>query len=184
MLTIVIKAYCVNVVVDIKPIYLGKLYFKIISTIQIKSISVLQKYIKLSKFTLSKLNQLPDQLKNTDFTQRKIKMQHVLGWSIKKCKVWLLFEMCSSSFHKPQLLVTSSKRKSVPLQCLQRTKSLISSCRRIGKTILQHLLVKPSDICCCSLLSEAATRSVLQKKVFLKSLQISQVQTCFGVSFY
>ena len=39
-------------------------------------------------------------------------------------------------FPKPWLLVTFSESKSVPPQCLQTTKSLISSCRRIGETIL------------------------------------------------
>ena len=53
-----------------------------------------------------------------------------------------------------------SPSKSVPGQCLQMAKSVISSCRRIGENILLQLLAKPSDNCSCSLFSEAATRGV------------------------
>ena len=35
----------------------------------------------------------------------------------------------------------------------------------------------------CLSISEAATGGVLQKKVFLKIVQISQEDTCVGVSF-
>ena len=63
MLTILIKAYCVNIVVDIKLIYLNKRYL-----FQNK-INYLDKTycftkIKPSKHTLHKLSWLPDQARN------------------------------------------------------------------------------------------------------------------------
>ena len=45
--------------------------------------------IKLSKHTLYKLNWLPDYCKIVGFMHHNIKMQHVLGWSIKKCGSFL-----------------------------------------------------------------------------------------------
>ena len=52
--------------------------------------------------------------------------------------------ICSSS---PKLWLTSSTSKSIPLQCLQTAKFLISSSRRIGETIMWQLLAKHSDNC-------------------------------------
>ena len=67
--------------------------------------------------------------------QRNIKMQHALGWSIKK----------SGSFLKHIVLVSKTvansyifKSKSVPLQCLHTANSLISSCRWIAETIFSN----------------------------------------------
>ena len=71
MLTIVIMAYCVNVLVEIKPIYLNKHYL------------FQNKIYNLDK--IYKLNLLPGYLKNIYFIQRSIKMRHVLGWSVKNC---------------------------------------------------------------------------------------------------
>ena len=112
-----------------------------------------------------------------------IKIWHVLGRSIKKCGFFLKY-IVLLQFPKQWLLVTSSASKSVPLQSLQRAKLLISSCRRIGETILQQLLAKPSDNCCYSLFSEAATRSVLQTRCSLKNCKIHRkapmLETCFN----
>ena len=65
-------------------------------------------------------------------------------------------QSCDSSFQNCDYQLHLQK-VSVSLQCLQTAKSLISSCRRIGETILQQLLAKHSDNCCSSLISEAAT---------------------------
>ena len=56
MLTIVIKAYCVNVVVDIKPIYLNKRYLFQNKIYYLDKIYLCFLKIKFSKFTLCKLN--------------------------------------------------------------------------------------------------------------------------------
>ena len=76
---------------------------------------------------------------------------------LKSVAPFLNMQFYSTSFQNCDYQLHLQK-VSVPLQCLQTAKSLISSCRRIGETILQQLLAKPSDNCCCSLFSEAATR--------------------------
>ena len=88
--------------------------------------------------------------------------RHVLGLFIREC----------GSFLKYVVLVSKTTSKSVLMQCFQMAKSVISSCRRIGETILQHLLAKPSDNCCCSLFSEAAAGSVLQHRCSYKNRKI------------
>ena len=55
------------------------------------------------------------------------------------------------------------------------------SCRRIIKTILQQLLAKPQDNCCCSLFSEAATGSVLQKSVLKKFAKFTRKRLCWSL---
>ena len=76
---------------------------------------------------------------------------------LKSVAPFLNMQFCSSSFQSNCGYQLHLQKVSVPLQCLQTAKSLISSCRRIGGNILQQLLAKPSDNCCCSLFSEAAT---------------------------
>ena len=55
MLTILIKAYCVNVVVDIKPIYLNKYYLFQNKIYYLDKIYFCFAKITISKFTLYKL---------------------------------------------------------------------------------------------------------------------------------
>ena len=75
MLTIFIKAYCVNVVVDIKPIYLNKRYLFQNKICYLDKIYFCFAKLTISKLTLYKLNYLPYYLKNIDFMQRNIKIQ-------------------------------------------------------------------------------------------------------------
>ena len=56
MLTILIKAYCINVVVDIKPIYLNKRYLFQNKIYYLDKIYFFFAKLKLSKRTLYKLN--------------------------------------------------------------------------------------------------------------------------------
>ena len=79
MLTIFIKAYCVNVVVDIKPIYLNKYYLFQNKIYYLDKIYFCFAKTKLSKQALYKLNWLPGLCKIIDFMQYNKKMQHVLG---------------------------------------------------------------------------------------------------------
>ena len=60
-------------------------------------------------------------------------MQHVLGWSIKKCDSFLKYVVLVS-----KAVAKSSTSKSVSLQCLLTAKSLISSSRRIDETIFSN----------------------------------------------
>ena len=62
MLTVLIKAYCVNVVVDIKPIYLNKRYLFQNKTYYLDKIYFCFAKIKLSKHTRYKLNWLNGRL--------------------------------------------------------------------------------------------------------------------------
>ena len=89
MLTILIKAYCVNVVVDIKPIYLNKRYLFQNKIYYLDKIYFCFGKIKLSKHTLFKLNWLPDLCKIIDFMQDNIKRQYNLGSSIKKVVLYI-----------------------------------------------------------------------------------------------
>ena len=79
MLTILIKAYCINGVVDIKPIYLNKRYLFQNKIYYLDKIYFCFAKIKLSKHTLYKLNWLQYYCKIIDFMQHNIKMQHALG---------------------------------------------------------------------------------------------------------
>ena len=85
----------------------------------------------------------------------------VLGRSVKKFGSFLKFSSSSGnrgySLHLQQVKVLHLQQ----VQCLQMAKSLISPCRRIGETVLKQLSAKPTDNCCCSLFSKAATGSVL-----------------------
>ena len=72
-------AYFVNVVVDIKPIYLNKDYLFWNKIYYSDKIYLCFSKIKFSKHTLYKLKWLPDKFKNIDFMQHNIEMQHVLG---------------------------------------------------------------------------------------------------------
>ena len=47
-------------------------------------------------------------------------------------------EISKNTFFTEHLWVTASRQVTVPLQCLQTAKSLISSCRRTGETILSN----------------------------------------------
>ena len=79
MLAILIKAYCVNEVVDIELIYLNKRYLFQNKIYYLDKICFYFAKIKLFKNTLFKLNWLPDYCKIIDFMQDNIKMQHVVG---------------------------------------------------------------------------------------------------------
>ena len=52
-------------------------------------------------------------------------------------------EISKNTFFKEHLWATASKQVTVPLQCLQTTISLISSCRRTGETILSNYWQNP-----------------------------------------
>ena len=63
--------------------------------------------------------------------------------SIKKEALTQMFscefcEISKNTFFTEHLWVTASRQVTVPLQCLQTAKSLISSCRRTGETILSN----------------------------------------------
>ena len=60
MLTVVIKTYCIDVVVDIKPIYLNKRSLFQNKVYYLDKMYLFFLKIKLSKFTLNKVNLLPD----------------------------------------------------------------------------------------------------------------------------
>ena len=94
---------------------------------------------------------------------------------LKSVVPFLNMQFCSSSFQRNCGDQLYPQKVSVPQQCLQTAKSLISSCRRIGETIMQQLLAKPSDNCCCSLFSEEAA----DLQLFTKKLQ----HRCFPVKF-
>ena len=79
-------------------------------------------------------------------------------------------------------LVVSATRKTVTFfnyQPVQFVSVFILVTQMIFETLQLALKQKGSFLVC----QEAATRSVLQKKEFLKNLQISQVNTYVGVSF-
>ena len=146
MLKIVIKAYSVNVLVDIRPIYLNKHYL------------FENKIYDLDK--IYKLNQLPGQLKNIYFMQAITKMRHVLGRSVRKCASFLKYVVLQFQFPKLWLFVTSSKSK-CSTTVLADGKIVNQLLQKNSLTILQQLLAKPSENCCCSLFSEAATGGFL-----------------------
>ena len=113
MLTILIKAYCVNVVVDIKPIYLNKRYLFQNKIYYLDKIYFFFAIIKLFKHTIKK--QALAQMFSCEF-----------------CKI------SKNTFFTEHLRATASKQVTVPLQCLQTAKSLISSSRRTGETIFSN----------------------------------------------
>ena len=79
-------------------------------------------------------------------------------------------------------LVVSATRKTVTFfnyQPVQFVSVFILVTQMIFETLQLALKQKGSFLVC----QEAATRSVLQKKEFLKNLQISQVNTYVGASF-
>ena len=59
MLTILIKAYCANIVVDIRPIYLNKRYLIPNNIYDLDKTYFCLAKIMLLKIALHKLNQLP-----------------------------------------------------------------------------------------------------------------------------
>ena len=86
---LLIKTYCVNVVVDIETIYLNKGYL-----FQNKIYYLDKIYFcfakMISKLALYKLNLVTRFVKkNIDFMQHNIKIWHVLGWPIKRCDSFL-----------------------------------------------------------------------------------------------
>ena len=52
-------------------------------------------------------------------------------------------KIAENTFFTEHLWATASKPVTVPLQCLQTAKSLISSCRRTGETILSNYCQNP-----------------------------------------
>ena len=119
MLTIPIKAYCVYVVVDIKPICLNKYYYLFQNKIYwLDKIYLCFAITKLFKHTIKKEGQT-----------------HMFSYEC--CEIF------KNTFFKEHLWATASKQVTVSLQCLQTTISLISSCRRTGETILSNYWQNP-----------------------------------------
>ena len=111
MITILTKAYCVNIVVDIKPIYLNKRYL-----FQNK-ISYLDKiYFCFVKIKLFK------------HTFKKETLAQVFPCEF--CK------FSKNAFYRTSWGDCFWTSNSVPLQCLQMAKLLISSSKRTGETFL------------------------------------------------
>ena len=119
MLTILIKAYCVSVVVDIKPNYLKKYYLFQNKIYYLDKIYFCFAIIKLFKHTITK-----EALAGSVF----------FLWILRNCWEYLFLE---------HLWATASKQVTVPLQRLQTAKSLISSCSRTGETILSNYWQNP-----------------------------------------
>ena len=103
--------YCVNVVVDIKSIYLNKRYLFQNKIYYLDKIYFCFAKIKLSKHTLY-----------IDFMEHNRNTRHVLGWSIKKCGSFLKYVVLVSK----TVAYIYNKQKCSLLQCLQTAKSLIS----------------------------------------------------------
>ena len=118
MLTVLNKAYCVNVVVDIKPIYFNKYYLFQSKIYYLDKIYFYFAIIKLFKHTIKK-----QALAQKFFCE--------------------FCEISKNTFFKELLWATASKQVTVPLQCLQTAKSLISSCRRTVETILGNYWQNP-----------------------------------------
>ena len=75
-------------------------------------------------------------------------MVKLLQYTIRKEALAQMFsyEFCGISndtFFTEDLWATASKQVTVPLQCLQMAKSLISSCMRTGETILSNYWQNP-----------------------------------------
>ena len=115
MLTILIKAYCVNALVDIKPIYLNKYYLFQNKIYYLDKIYLCFATIKLFKHTIKKEAQM---------------------FFCKFCEI-------SKNTLQSTSGVAASKQVTVPPQCSQTAKSLISSCRRTGETILSNYWQNP-----------------------------------------
>ena len=114
-ITILIKAYCVNIVIYIKLIYLNKRYlFQ-------KKIN----YFDKTYFCFAKIKLFKQTFKKDTLTQM---------FPCEFC------EISKNTFYRTPLGDCFSATNSVPLQCLQTIKLLISSCRRTGETILEQLL--------------------------------------------
>ena len=113
MLTILIKADCVNASVDIKPIYLNK-YYLFRNKIY---------YLEKSYFSFVIIKLFKHTIKREALAEI---------FSCEFCKI------AKNTFFKEHLWVTASKQVTAPLQCLQTAKSLISSCRRTGETVLSN----------------------------------------------
>ena len=102
--------YCVDVVVDIKSIYLNKRYL-----FQNKIYYLDKIYFSLAKIKLSYI----------DFMQNNINMRHVLGWSINKCDSFLKYVVLVSK----TVAYIYNKQKCSLLQFLKTAKSSISFCK-------------------------------------------------------
>ena len=106
-------AYCLNFMVYIKPIYLNKYYSFQNKIYYLEKIYFCFAIIKLFKHTITKeaLAQM---------------------FSYEFCKI------AKKTFSTEHLWASASRQVTVPLQCLQMAKSLISSCRRTGETNLSN----------------------------------------------
>ena len=87
MLTILIKAYCVDVAVYIKSICLNKHYSYQNKIYYLNKIYFCFAKIRKAFQTCSVYTKLVTRLfkNNIDFMQTNIKKRYVLGWSMKKC---------------------------------------------------------------------------------------------------
>ena len=98
--TILVKTYCVNAVVDIKPIYLNKYYLFQNKIYYLDKIYFCFAITKLYKHTI-----------------KKETLAQVFSCEFR--------EIAKNTFFTEHLWVTASKQVTVPLQCLQTAKSLI-----------------------------------------------------------
>ena len=110
--------YCVNVMVDIKLFYLNKYYLFQNKIYNLDKIYFCFAIKNLFKHTIKK--EIPAQMFSCEFC-----------------------EFSKNTFLTEQLWATASKQVTVPLQCLQTAKPLISSCRRTGETILSNYWQNP-----------------------------------------
>ena len=109
ILTILVKAYCVDAMVDIKPFYFNKYYL----------------------------------FQNKIYCLDNIYFCFAIIHTIKKEAVAQMFscefcEIAKYTFFTEDVWATASKHVAITLQCLQTAKSLISSYRRTGETILSN----------------------------------------------
>ena len=118
MLIILIKVFCVNVVVDIKPIYLNKHPLFHNKIYYLDKIYFCFAIIKLFKHTIKK--------------EALVQM-----FACEFC------EISKNTLFTENPWATASKQVTVPLQCLRTAKSLISSYRRTGETILSNYWQNP-----------------------------------------
>ena len=118
MLTILIKAYCVNAVVDIKPIYLNKYHLFQNKICYLDTVYFCFTIIKLFKHTIKE--EAVAQMFSCEFC-----------------------EISKNTFFTEHLRATTSKQVTVPLQCLHMAKLLIISSRRTGETILSNYWQNP-----------------------------------------
>ena len=119
MITVLIKAYCVKIVVDVKPIYLNKRYW-----FQNKI-----NYLDKTYFCFAKTKLFKHTFKKETLAQ---------VFSCGFCEIF------KNTFYRTPLGDYFWTSNSVPQQCLQMAKSLISSCKRTVETICSNHWQNPN----------------------------------------